>query len=78
MRHRGNLRASVPGTKKHKDRFYVGTLKGMMRIYQQTFVGTYSKVDFRRLYDPKTPVAAADLFNDQLLPFLKSTRYTPE
>jgi transposase InsO family protein len=49
--------------------FYVGTLKGVGRIYQQTFIDTYSKVAFGKLYDRKTPITAADLLNDRVVPF---------
>ena len=52
----------------------VGTLKGVGRIYQQTFIDTYSKVAFAKLYDRKTPITAADTLNDRVLPFLKSMR----
>jgi hypothetical protein len=31
------------------------------RIYQQTFINTYSKVAFAKLYDRKTPDPAEDL-----------------
>jgi hypothetical protein len=31
------------------------------RIYQQTFVDTYSKVAMAKLYTTKTPITAADL-----------------
>jgi transposase InsO family protein len=54
-----------------QDTFYVGTLKGVGRIYQQTFIDTYSKVSFAKLYDRKTPVTAADLLNDRVLPFFE-------
>ena len=43
-------------------------LKGVGRIYQQTFVDTYAKVAFAKLYTTKTPIAAADLLNDRVLP----------
>ena len=49
----------------------MGTLKGVGRIYQQTFIDTYSKVAFAKLYDRKTPVTAADLLNDRVLPFFE-------
>jgi hypothetical protein len=49
----------------------VGTLKGLGRIYQQTFIHTYSKVAFAKLYDRKTPVTAADLLNDRVVPFFE-------
>src|SRR5262245_14507584 len=52
-----------------QDTFYVGNLKGMGRIYQQTFIDTYTKVSFAKLYDRKTPITAADLLNDRVLPF---------
>ena len=41
----------------------------MGRIYQQTFIDTYAKVGFAKLYDVKTAITAADLLNDQVLPF---------
>ena len=42
------------------------------RIYQQTFVDTYSKVAHCKLYVTKTPITAADLLNDRVLPFYES------
>lgn len=52
-----------------QDTFYVGNLKGVGRIYQQTFVDTYSKVAHCKLYTTKTPITSADLLNDRVLPF---------
>ncbi len=49
--------------------FMCGTLKGVGRIYQQTFIDTYAKVGFAKLYTTKTPITAADLLNDKVLPF---------
>ena len=43
--------------------------KGVGRVYQQTFIDTYAKVGFAKLYDRKTPITAADLLNDRVLPF---------
>jgi hypothetical protein len=40
------------------------------RVYQQTAIDTYSKVAFAKLYDRKTPLTAADLMNDRVVPFL--------
>src|SRR5918995_500239 len=51
------------------DTFYVGNMKGVGRIYQQTFIDTYSKVAFAKLYDRKTALTAADLLNDRVVPF---------
>lgn len=38
-------------------------------MYQQTFIDTYAKVAFAKLYDRKTPLTAADLLNDRVIPF---------
>jgi hypothetical protein len=32
---------------------YVGTLKGVGRIHQQTFIDTYTKIALAKLYDRK-------------------------
>ncbi len=55
-----------------QDTFYVGNLKGVGRVYQQTFVDTYSKVVFAKLYTMKTAITAADTLNDKVLPFFQS------
>jgi transposase InsO family protein len=47
-------------------------LKGEGRLYQQTFVDANSKVAFAKLYDRKTPLPAADLLNDCVVPFFDS------
>jgi transposase InsO family protein len=52
-----------------QDTFYVGTLKGVGRIYQQTVIDTYAKVAFAKLYDRKTPITAAEILNDRVVPF---------
>jgi hypothetical protein len=52
-----------------QDTFSVGTLKGIGRVYQQTYIDTYCKVAQVNLYTAKTPITAADLFNDRVLPF---------
>ncbi|MCW5557258.1 MAG: IS481 family transposase [Verrucomicrobiae bacterium] len=67
----GEFESECPGYCGAQDTFYVGTLKGVGRIDQQTFIDTYSKVGFAKLYDRKIPVTAADLLNDQVLPFFE-------
>ena len=52
-----------------QDTFYVGTLKGVGRIYQQTFIDTYSAMGFAKLYTSKHPINSADLLNDRVIPF---------
>jgi transposase InsO family protein len=65
----GEIETAHPGYLGSQDTFYVGNMKGVGRIYQQTFVDTYAKVAFAKLYTTKTPLAAADLLNDRVLPF---------
>jgi transposase InsO family protein len=67
----GEFESEHPGYCGAQDTFYVGTLKGVGRIYQQTFVDTYSKVAFAKLYSDKTSVTAADLLNDRVVPFFE-------
>src|SRR5690606_14339592 len=64
----GEIETAHPGYLGSQDTFYVGTIKGVGRIYQQTFVDTYSKVACCKLYTMKTPITAADLLNDRVLP----------
>src|SRR5713101_656775 len=67
----GEFESECPGYCGAQDTFYVGTLKGVGRIYQQTFIDTYAKVGFAKLYDRKTPLTAADLLNDRVVPFFE-------
>ena len=65
----GEIETAHPGYLGSQDTFYVGTIKGVGRIYQQTFVDTYSKWAAAKLYTTKTPITAADMLNDKVLPF---------
>jgi transposase InsO family protein len=65
----GEFESECPGYCGAQDTFYVGNLKGVGRIYQQTFIDTYSKVGFAKLYTEKTAITAADLLNDRVVPF---------
>lgn len=65
----GEIETAHPGYLGSQDTFYVGTIKGVGRIYQQTFIDTYSKWAAAKLYTTKTPITAADLLNDRVLPF---------
>jgi transposase InsO family protein len=67
----GEFESEHPGYCGAQDTFYVGNLKGVGRIYQQTFIDTYAKVAFAKLYDRKTPLTAADLLNDRVIPFFE-------
>jgi len=39
--------------------------------YQRSFLDTYRKVAFTKLYDRKNVLVAADLLNDRALPFVE-------
>lgn len=68
----GEIETHHPGYLGSQDTFYVGNLKGVGRIYQQTFVDTYSKIAFAKLYTTKTPITSADVLNDRVLPFFET------
>jgi transposase InsO family protein len=68
----GEFESECPGYCGAQDTFYVGTLKGVGRIYQQTFIDTDAKVGFAKLYDRKTTITAADLLNDRVIPFFEA------
>jgi hypothetical protein len=67
----GEFESECPGYCVAQDTFYVGTLKGVGRVYQQTVIDTYAKVGFAKLYDTKTPITAAEMLNDRVLPFFE-------
>jgi len=67
----GEIETEHPGYLGSQDTYYVGTIKGVGRIYQQTFIDTYTKVAFAKLYDRKNALVAADLLNDRVLPFFE-------
>jgi transposase InsO family protein len=65
----GEIETECPGYLGSQDTYYVGNIKGVGRIYQQTFIDTYSRVAHAKLYTDKTPVTAADVLNDKVLPW---------
>ena len=67
----GEIETEHPGYLGAQDTYYVGTIKGVGRIYQQTFTDTYSKVAFVKLYDRKNAITAADMLNDRVIPFFE-------
>jgi Integrase core domain/Winged helix-turn helix len=67
----GEIETEHPGYLGSQDTYYVGNLKGVGRIYQQTFIDTYTKVGFVKLYDRKHAITAADTLNDRVLPFFE-------
>jgi transposase InsO family protein len=67
----GEIETEHPGYLGSQDTYYVGNIKGVGRIYQQTFIDTYSKVAFAKVYDRKNAITAADILNDRVLPFFE-------
>jgi hypothetical protein len=67
----GEIETHHPGYLGAQDTYYVGNIKGVGHIYQQTFIDTYSKVAFTKLYDGKNALVAADMLNDQVVPFFE-------
>ena len=74
----GEIETAHSGYLGAQDTYYVGTIKGVGRIYQQTFLDTYAKVGFAKLYDRKTALVAADLLNDRVLPFFEEDEMSVE
>lgn len=67
----GEIETEHPGYLLAQDTYYVGTIKGVGRIYQQTLIDTYSKVAFAKLYDRKNALVAADMLNDKVIPWFE-------
>ena len=67
----GEIETEHPGYLGSQDTYYVGNIKGVGRIYQQTFIDTYSRVAFAKLYTSKHALTAADLLNDRVIPFFE-------
>jgi hypothetical protein len=67
----GEIETEHPGYLGSQDTYYVGNIKGVGRIYQQTFIDTYTRVAFAKLYDSKHAITSADILNDRVLPFFE-------
>ena len=53
------------------DTFFVGTLKGVGRIYLQSVIDCHSRYAWGRLYTSKLPVTAVHVLNQDVLPFFE-------
>lgn len=67
----GEIETFHPGFLVAQDTYYVGHIKGVGHIYQQTVIDTYSKIGFAKLYDRKNALVAADMLNDRVVPFFE-------
>jgi transposase InsO family protein len=65
----GEIETEHPGYLGCQDTYYVGNIKGVGRIYQQTFIDSYCKTAMVKLYDRKHAITAADMLNDKVLPW---------
>jgi len=73
---KGEIETHHPGYLGAQDTYYVGYIKGVGKIYQQTFIDTYTRVAFAKLYDRKNALVAADMLNDKVLPFYQQQDVT--
>jgi transposase InsO family protein len=48
---------------------FVGTIKGVGKIYQQTVIDAHNSLVFAKLYLSKVPMTAVDVLDDRVLPF---------
>lgn len=68
---KGEIETHHPGYLGAQDTYYVGRIKGVGDIYQQTFIDTYSRVAIVKLYTEKSAITAADTLNDRVVPFFE-------
>jgi len=54
------------------DTFFVGTLKGVGRVYLQSVLDCFSRHAWGRLYTSKLPVTAVHVLNNDVLPFFEA------
>jgi transposase InsO family protein len=50
------------------DTFFVGTLKGVGKVYLQTAIDCHSRYAWARLYSSKLPITAVHLMNNDVIP----------
>ena len=67
----GEIETEHPGYLLSQDTYYVGTIKGVGRIYQQTVIDTYTKVAFAKLYETKNALTSADMLNSTVIPWME-------
>lgn len=54
------------------DTFFVGTLKGVGKVYLQSVIDCFSRYAWGRLYTNKLPVTAVHVLNNDVLPFFEA------
>jgi transposase InsO family protein len=68
----GEIETPHPGFLLGQDICYIGHIKGVEKICQQTAIDTHSNVGFAKVYPDKTALTAADFLNNKVLPFFVS------
>ena len=66
-----HVESSKPGELLNQDTFFVGTLKGVGRVYMHTVVDTFNSMAFGFLHVSKLPEAAVAVLHNDVLPFYK-------
>jgi transposase InsO family protein len=66
-----HISAYYPGYLFCQDTFYVGTIKGLGRIYQQTGMDAYSNFGFAKVYQDKMVTSSIDFLKTKVLPVYK-------
>ena len=64
-----HVESSRPGELLCQDTFFVGTFKGVGKVYLHTVVDTYSSYGFGFLHTSKVPEAAVAVLHNDVLPF---------
>jgi len=64
-----HVEAPYPGYLLCQDTYFVGTIKGIGKIYMQSVVDAHCSLGFAKLYLSKVPMTAVDVLDDRVLPF---------
>ena len=67
-----HVESGRPGELLSQDTFYVGTLKGVGRVYLHTVVDTFGSYAFGFLHTSKQPEAAVAVLHNDVLPFYQN------
>lgn len=73
-----HVESGRPGELLSQDTFYVGTLKGVGRVYLHTVVDTYGSYAFGFLHTTMQPEAAVAVLHNDVLPFYQERDITVE
>jgi transposase InsO family protein len=64
-----HVEAPQPGFLLCQDTYFVGTIKGVGKIYLQSVVDAHCSLGFGKLHLSKLPMTAVDVLNERVLPF---------